>query len=516
MTIKFLRRMVLATAASALLFSAPFAAAQSDQEFRIVQAFEIKNFEPKANGWRFRTIGITESLVVSDQQGNIIPGIAESWTTSADGKDWTFSLRKGVTFHNGTPVTAEAVKASFEKLTPTSEFFSKAPIEGIEADGDKVIFRLSEPFGSFLSYIIDPSVGVLAPESFDADGKVVNLISIGPYKIADMELPRSIDLVRHQGYWGEVGKIEAIRLDSVSNPETRANIAAAGDADLVLEIPSTSAKKVDAAGSMHIVSAPLPRVMMLMLNAAKPQFSDVNVRHALSLAIDRAGIGAVAMGDAKLAANQYIPPSSEGWYFPDFPPLRYNVDEAKQILDKAGWVPGTDGIRLKDGVRFEGLLLTFPQRAYLPVTAEALQAQFKEIGFDLKISVGESSLIPEGQRDGSLELALGIRTMVYQVPDPISTLEIDFASDEVPVGATGSTGWKSEKLRQAVQDYQSTTDEAKRQPLRRVIADILHQELPVIPITFSDEKWAISNRVEGFVVDPVLQSWSLNKLSLKD
>lgn len=379
-----------------------------------------------------------------------------------------------------------------------------------------VIFTLEQPFAPFLAYLLDPAVPVLAPSSFGANGEVINISSTGPYRIASAELPQGLNLVRHDTYWGEMAKIARVRVDGVPNPETRVNIALAGDGDVVLEIPTTAVSRIDRSGEAHIVRAPVPRVVMMLVNVKKPQFADIGIRRAISLAINREAIAGTIMGNAELAATQYFPPGLKGWHFADFKPQSFNVAEANRILDELGWVRAADGVREKNGIRFAGLMRTFPQRAYLPVIAEALQAQLKDIGFDLSIQVGESSLIPEAQNNGTLELGLGIRTMIYQVPDPVARLTADFATDAPSTDATGATGWKSEAMRTAFAEYNRTTDPAARLPLQRRMAEILQDELPVIPITFTDEKYAISERLEGFVADPVMQTRPLNHLSIKE
>lgn len=106
--------------------------------------------------------------------------------------------------------------------------------------------------------------------------------------------------------------------------------------------------------------------------------------------------------------------------------------------------------------------------------------------------------------------------MIYQVPDPVARLTSDFATDSPSTDATGATGWKSEAMRAAVAAYNHTTDPQARLPLQRKMAEILQDELPVIPITFTDEKYAISERLKGFVADPVMQTRPLNHLSIQE
>ncbi|WLD96057.1 ABC transporter substrate-binding protein [Agrobacterium leguminum] len=499
----------------AAMFAAPLPVL-AQEELRVVEPFQLQRLDTQTGGFQLRANGVTETLVQTNPEAAILPALAEHWESSADGLKWTFYLRPNVKFHDGTVVTPEAVAASFKALLPTGNLIKNAKIKDVTAGDRTVTFTLEQPFAPFLAYLLDPAVPVLAPSSFGAGGELKAIVSTGPYRIESAELPQGLNLVRHEAYWGEVAKIERVRVDGVPNPETRVNIALAGEGDLVLEIPTTAVSRVDRSGEAHIVRAPVPRVVMMLVNVKKPQFADVEIRRALSLAVNREAIARTIMGNAELAANQYFPPAMKGWHFADFKPQTFNIAEANRILDGLGWTRGASGIREKDGIKFAGLIRTFPQRAYLPVIAEALQAQLKEIGFDLTIQVGESSLIPEAQNNGTLELGLGIRTMIYQVPDPVARLTSDFATDSPSTDATGATGWKSEAMRAAVAAYNLTSDPEARLPLQRKMAEILQDELPVIPITFTDEKYGISERLEGFVADPVMQTRPLNHLSFKE
>jgi len=512
-----MKRFALLAAASMLttMWAGPLLA-QDAGELRIVQTFELQSVEPRTAGWRLRSAGIVESIVAANREGEIVPGLAQSWSVSADGLRWTFTLRDDAVFHDGTPVTGAAVEASYERLGPSAEIYGRIPLAEITSEGQTVTFNLTEPFGAFLAYVFDPSVPVLAPASFGADGSFAQIIGTGPYEIAQLDLPRNLLLERNADYWGKAGLFDTVRLEAATNPDTRVNIALAGEADIIQELPTASVDRINASGITQVQQVVLPRHIMLMVNAGQPQFESPELRRAMSLAIDRTGIAAAVLGDPDLAATQYVPPVVPGWHFPDFTPFAHDPQEANRILDEAGWVRGADGVRSKDGVRFAGTVRTFPQRAYLPVIAEILQDQFAQIGYELTISVGDSAEITEGQTDGTLDLGLGIRTMMYQVPDPIATLDLDFARDAVPPGAVGSTNWHNQELREAVAAYVATADAQERAPYRATIARVLHEELPVIPIAWVAENFGVSKRLKSFPIDPILQDWRLNEIELAD
>lgn len=502
----------LKAAGAAALLGLSAAQAQDLSELTIVRTFELNRIEPQFSGGDLRSANVLESLVGTDREGRFVPGLAESWRVAENGLSWTFVLREGARFHDGSPVDGAAVESSFELQTPNAQFYRNVPVKEVSSDGREVTFALEAPFGALLAFILDPTVPVLAPSSFNAEGEIVGVVGTGPYRILEADLPRSLTLERFEDYWGAPGVFAQVRLETASNPATRANIALSGDADVVQEIPPSSVARIDASNAARIQKLVVPRHVMIMVNAAKPQFETPELRRALSLAVDRRALARAALGDADLAATQYVPPILPEWHFPDLEPFAFDLEEANRILDEAGWRRGPDGIREKDGLRYGGLLRTFPQRAYLPIIAEILQDQLARIGYELKIAVGDSALITEAQLDGSLDLGLGIRTMMYQMPDPIVRLNVDFANDSIPNGASGATGWRSQEIRDAFAAYMATSDEVERAEARRTIMRILHEELPVIPLAWVAENYAVSRRIEHFAIDPVMQNWRLNEI----
>lgn len=516
-TISFDRRRLLqgSSALAVTTLAAPqVSVAQTTGELRVAQPWEFRTLKLVDAGFAYTRAGILETIVAADQDGRIVPALAESWATSDDGRQWRFRIRRGITFHDGSPCTAIQIKASFDRLLEGSLYLKRAGISAIQANGDDLAINLEKPFGPLLAYMVDNSASILAASSFNAAGEVTSLIGTGPYRLARLEAPRAMTLAVHDGYWGKKAKIANVRYDAVTNGETRGNIAIAGDADLVFNIPTPSVGRVEASRLMTVERPTIPRVHMLMLNCGKPQFADIRTRQALNLALDRQAIATGIMRNPSLAATQYMPPILPEWHIKDLPPHRYDVAAANLLLDQAGWARGADGIRSKDGVRFGGAIRTFANRPELPTIAAAMQTQFHQIGFELSISVGEWSAIVEGQRDGTLELGLSSRNLTI-VPDPIATVALDYTVDTPSPGAVGTTNWRNDELRTLVSTYFSTSDSAKQPALRRRIIEIIHTEVPLIPVVWYDQIVAINTRVSGFVNDPYEQRLRLNELSFR-
>jgi peptide/nickel transport system substrate-binding protein len=506
-----LRRHLLLGAPALLPFAKPARAqAGSDAPLRLVQPWDIRSLRMDDTGFHFMRAGITEALVRTTPAGAVEPGLAVSWSVEGGGTLWRFHLREGVRFHDGTLMTPQIVQASIERLLPRANYLGAARIRAVAAENGAVVFSLAAPFGPLPVFLADPSCPILAPSSFDAAGDVVRLVGTGPFRVTAMDLPRSLAAERNPSYWGAASVMPRLRYDGVNNAETRANIAAAGDADLVLNVPAPSIARVER-GGMRVERAVIPRVHILMPNAAKPQFNTARLREALSLAIDRDAIASGIMRNPALAARHYLPSSLRAWVAPDLAQLRLDVARANALLDAEGWVRGQDGVRVREGARFAATVRTFANRPELPIIATALQQQFRAIGFSLDIRVGESTAITEGQRDGTLELGLSSRNTAI-LPDPITTLAADFTTDASPAGAVGQTNWRNEGIRRDVAAYLGEADAGRQQALRRSIVGTLQQELPVIPIVWFEQIVAVSRSIDGFVIDPFEMSHGVERI----
>lgn len=489
--------------------------AQSAQKvLRVVQPWEFETIQPSEGGFVVNRASVSENLVAISPEGRVIPALATEWSASDDVTEWRFRLRQGVVFHDGTPMTPEAARDSIRKLLPFSTRMKDTAIASVEAEGDELVFRLERPFSPFPAYLCDYAIGIYAPAAFAEDGRIAHLIATGPFKVDAVELPRLLMLSRHDAYWGEKPAIEKVEFDTVTNGETRTNIALAGEADVVMNIPVPSMSRIESSGVAYVQEVTNPRVHLLQPNCAKPQFSDVRVRKALRMAIDRDAIATTIMRNPALAATQYFPPVMPEWHFDDLPGYGFDVAGAKALLDEAGWIPGADGIREKDGVRFAGTVRTFPNRPELPVIASALQGMFREIGYDMAITVGESGLITEGKLDGTIDIALTSRNAAV-VPDGISTIANDFVQETAIKIPDATTNWHNPEIIELIQSYFTEGDEAGRAAIRRRIVDIIEDEAPTIPIVWYSQIFAVSNEVEGFVNDPYEQRLYLDRLTYK-
>ena len=442
--------------------------------------------------------------------GQLVGLLAESWAVDPDHLTWRFHLRDA-RFHDGSALTASHVGWTLERVRAMAESLSSIPVAAIQADGDRtLVIRTSTPFASLPSFLTDYAGTILAPSAYDADGRPQRQIATGPYRVAAINGTRSIEAEAFPGYWGAQPAISRVRYIAAALGETRANLAQAGEADVTFTLLPQAAQAIARAGAARIVSATIPRVRMMTMNLNLPQFDDLRVRRALSLALDRPGIADAILHDPASAATQLLPPVLAGWYDPALPPLHQDVPEAKRLLAEAGWVPGADGILAKQGQQMRAAMMVPSNRPELPLMGQAMQAQFRGIGVAIDVKPGPSGSLPGMVRDGSLQTAMLARTYV-NVPDPIGTILPDFASDH-PVWT--SPGFKDAALRGTVQRYLASFDEPERASLRHEIVATLQNQLPAIPVSWFGHNAAVSVRIApaSFALDPYEQSYYLQDL----
>jgi peptide/nickel transport system substrate-binding protein len=503
------RRSALALAAAAI--AAPsLPRAQEAGVLRVAAPWEWTSNEPTDTGYIMSRMQIAETLVRVEPDGRLVGGLAESWSVAEDKLTWRFKIRPGVVFHDGSSLTAENAAASLKRAL-AGESMQQVPVEDMRADGDAVVIRTKTPFSHLPAVLVDYASVILAPASFGADGKVAKVIGTGPFAIAGQDGKTGIELARHDRYWGEKPSIARARYTAIANGDTRTNVAIAGDQDLIFTTVPSATPRIDAAGQMKVASQTTARARMLAFNSGIPQFADVRVRRAISMALDRAGIAAAILRHPASAATQLLPSAVPDWHDTTLPPHRQDVAAANALLDQAGWARGTDGVRTKDGARLAAKMLTIANRPELAVMGAAMQAQLKAIGMELEVEPGPAAAIPAAIQAGTMQMTMFARTYV-NVPDPIATIIPDFTRERSTWGALNWDG--RVRMKALTDEYVQSFDDARKAALRRDILKLLHDELPVIPVSWFEHTIAVHKRVQDFVVDPFEMRYMLHRIRL--
>lgn len=502
------RLSLLAGALAAWLTLTAGPVAADDRVFDVVAPFEIGDLDPAISGFIFQRMQITETLLEADAKGQPLPALAERWSLSDDGRQWTLSIRQGVKFHDGSDLTAAVAAHALEAARKKPGMLRDAPITAISANGNDVVIALSKPFKPLAALLAHSSTNILASAAYDADDNVKQIIATGPYRLTLLEPPQRLAAERFDGYWGAKPSIEKATYMGAGRGETRSLMAESGGAELVFQLDPPSIARLQRNPNVQVLMGPVPRVLVLAANAGSGATAPVEVRRALSLAINREGITAAVLRAPGTGATQMFADSVPAWHDASLPPLKYDPQAARDLLKAQGWTPGADGILEKDGQRLQLKLLTYSDRPELPLIATALQAQLREVGVDVEVAVANASAIPAAHNDGTLQLALYGRNYAL-VPDPLLTLMADFGNG----GAEwGPLGWNNPQFEQTLTALLASNDPAEQQQLRNKLMALVQNDLPLIPIAWYRQSIAVSKQVEGAAIDPFERTFGLSTM----
>ena len=286
---------------------------------------------------------VFDTLVQPDANLEMGPGLAERWEVSPDQRTWTFHLRDGVTFHDGTPFTSDDVVYSYrriidEKLANVDKF--SAVTDVIAPDPATVVIRLAQPTPNLLTNLGGfKGMAIVQRKNVESGQIATHPVGTGPFSFASQRSGDSIVLTANPNYWGGAPKVPGVTFQFISEPSTALSALQAGELDWTDMIPPQRVEQLRGDDSIRLAVTPSNDYWYLALNEARPPWNDVRVRRAIAFAIDRESIvQATSYGTA--AANQLAIPEGNPWY-ERYDGYRLDLDEAKRLLAEAGAAPKT-------------------------------------------------------------------------------------------------------------------------------------------------------------------------------
>jgi peptide/nickel transport system substrate-binding protein len=344
---------------------------------------------------------IVDSLTDQDPEtGELRPWLATTWESNADATAYTFTLREGATFSDGTPLDAAAVQANFDavqRLGPRASL-PKGYLAGYRAttveSPTRFTVAFEEPNVQFLQGTSTHSLGILAPATVarSDDDRCASVIGSGPFVLESYTRDESIVLAKRAGYswgsslWEREGEAYLDRLEFQIVPESgvRVGSLASGEVDAIGNIAQQDEAPLTGAGA-QLLARPNPGIPFgISFNHATPLGSDPAVREAVSLGIDRAEVVATVYTSQTRPATSALASSTPA-YADRSAELGFDPDGAAAVLDAAGWRPGPDGVRVKDGTVLSLELTWFANAAANRPTVELLQQQLRRVGIDLQV-----------------------------------------------------------------------------------------------------------------------------------
>ncbi len=435
---------------------------------------------------------VFESLVIFDQEGNISDWLAQSHTISDDGLVYTFVLRDGLKFSDGTDVTAEDVKFSLERhLEVGGSLPISADVASVEAQDDKtVVITLGTPFGPFLAELANFTNGII-PKNFGGKTEeefFQNPVGTGPFAVESWDPAGDVNFVKNEYYWQE-GKpyLDKLVYKIVDDQNQAMNQLIAGEVNGIESVPFGSVESLKQNEGTKIETSGSWQVEELFFNTLNEHFADVHVRRALALAIDREALTqALTFGYAE-TANSIVPSSLKFNHNDTVKALSGDVEAAKEELALSAYPDGfetTISIDSGDNTRMQ--------------EAQIIQAAAARIGITIQINAQEIAAFREDFRNYNFDMMINGATADYPDADSIFHFQVD------PEGFSKCywTNYENEEAVELMHAGQLASTDEERSAIYLELQQILADDVPYIPLYYPDVVIAVGSGVEDIQVLP--------------
>ena len=453
------------------------------------------------DSWYTTRWGITETLYKLDENLKPYPFLAESCEMKDD-TTWEIKLRDDVTFQNGSKMTAESVKACWERTAGINARFNEILfIDSMTADGQTLTVKTTRMVPAFLNGLCEPLTGII-DVSTDADPATAP-IGTGPFKAVSYEVKSKCVVEKYADYWGGEPKADGAVINIIGDTNTLAMAQQNGESDISVSMPGSSLELFLNNDKFNADGVPGSRGQVIFFNYSNPAVQQLAVRQAISMVIDKDNYASIINKDASVTTTGLYPDfmafgASEGEGY------KYDVEGAAKILDDAGIIDSNgDGIREVDGQNITLRLVTYSTKAELPLFCNEISSSAKEIGLDIKVEVYES--VADQQKTGDFDMLMISFTMC-PTGDPQYFASIAFKS-----GASSNYGgYSNTKVDQLIEELESEFDENKRVELAKEIQKEVLADAGYIVVGHAKYYYIMGANVKGLHTNPS-EYYLLNK-----
>ncbi|MGE3914044.1 MAG: ABC transporter substrate-binding protein [Chloroflexota bacterium] len=438
------------------------------------------------------------------------PGLAESWTTSDDKLTWTFKLRQGVKFHDGTPFDAAAAEFAFDRILKkdaeqfdpelfTTNRSNTAMIASYrKVDESTFEIKTSAPYSFLpwdLAFLLIPSPA--AVKQYGNTEYIKHAAGTGPYKMTKYVDGQVMELEPNADYWGGKPKLDKLILRPMPDPATRLAALQSGEVQWAEVPPPDSVASLRASG-FNVLLKQYPHTILIFLNVQDAPFDNPKVRQALEYAIDRDKMCNDLLNGVCLPAYQFAYEGHDWWGAGFGAAYKYDPEKAKALLKEAGHA---DGLTINIAYPTGGSGNMWPQ----PMM-ELLQANLKAVGVDMKIQPLEWNNILTMFRAGLQTPENKKYNGVYFSHSPLTPPSLFlYASSRVPpAGCCNPMAYKSDKFDEQMKIAQSEFDEAKQNAAMAKAMEIVAEDAPSLFVVHDLNLRVLSPKVRGFIQP---QSW---------
>lgn len=429
---------------------------------------------------------------------NIVPDLAESWEANAELTEYTFKIRQGVKWHDGTPLTTADIKFTFDAYldpkTNSPRRGSISAIKEVQAVDDKTVkFMLGTPYAP-LPVVLGYNVPIVPKHLLEGKDLaqpadfIAKPIGSGAFKFKRYETGSFLEVERNDDYFLGKPLLDGIVFKVL--PDSNAQVAQlkAGDLDFAVISPP-QVETLKATPSVDVREAPQVQYFFFAMNHTNPLWKDLKVRQAFAHATDRQALVDNLLKGAGRVATGPIHPLLAEYFNGEVEKYPYSLDRANALLEEAGWKKGADGVRAKDGQRL-ALVLEGPKGQ--PVMEQVMtfvQQEYGKLGAEIKLELDEWNVHLARYREGNYGLL-----MEWWITPPDPDLFDHYHS------TSGQNWWKysNPQIDQLIERGRSAKTTQERATAYKQIQEILAQDLPVLYLYYPRELQAVSKRTGNF------------------
>ncbi len=449
---------------------------------------------------------IVETLVTFPEESTqIVPGLAESWTISKDGLQYTFKLRRGITFHDGTPLNAEAVKFSIERQInpnhpayklgkyPFANFFF-GNVKAVEVlSEERVAFLLNEARASFIAVLAQGAASIVSPTAVMKWGPdyPTHPVGTGPFRFASWDRGQRVVLEKNPTYWKYPVKVERVIYRPIVEDQARLTELLTGTLDVIVGVPADFVSQLEQNAKITLLKQVGAHVWYLGMNNQKKPFDDKRVRQALNYAVNKDAIVKDVLKGTGAASRGPVLPGTWG-ADPALKPYPYDPERAKKLLAEAGYPSGFS------------TTLWVPESGsgmQAPVAmSTVMQSNLKAVGVNVSLQTMEWGAYLAKLRTKEQELFALSWMAGTEDPDMVM-YPLLHSSQWTPVGPNRAL-YKNARFDALLQQARLTTDQVKRAQLYREAQRILVDDAPWVFVDHEIQIAALSKRVQSFKLHP--------------
>ena len=458
-----------------------------------------------------------ECLLAVDENGQLVPGQAESWETSEDGLTWTFHLRDGLKWSDGSDLTANDFVYSWKRVcdpmvaAPYAETvlsmvegYDKA-IEGdldalqvVAQDDNTLVVTLSTPCSYFGSLAAFATLSPVQEATVTANGdawatSAATYISNGPFYVSEWVPGSYIMMTKNPYYWNaDAIKLDGIKWNLIEDSNAAYSAYQTGEVLMIKSVPTEEIPSLKDNADFHV--DPIIGTYYISMNLERDAFKDARVRKALSLAIDRDYVANTLMQGTYSPADNFMGPgwidmdgkqfkdnANGGQSYIDVNNYEADLEEAKQLLADAGY---------PDGEGFPTISYTTNDAGYHKVVAEYVQQAWAQLGIDLQVDIVEWASFTPMRRNGDFDVARN--GWVGDYSDPSNMLDLFLSTNGNNDGKFNNADYDA-----AIYRSRETLDPTERSKALHDAEDILMEETGCIPVAYYNDFWLQSDKITG-------------------